>query len=257
MKKISYVCMFVIGGILSLTMLLDLFDIPCWASVVCSFMSMLGSGVLCSSLVSFLIEKQNEARDKKLKSEQREYLIRSVKYRFMRLCEREFSEMSYYYSNYILHNNTKLSKSDFTIEHIGCSICDLLKKIEQNETIKKASTSEIIVSPETIKFSATKFRHLVSSNTPYYNSLIQSLTDLSVDYPLLLSTRIFTDTDIENLKELASLLEDVIRFSSEMDLEDGTVLEFKKILFEQTSSILSSLNISADTVISCIYKPVA
>jgi hypothetical protein len=78
---------------------------------------------------------------------------------------------------------------------------------------------------------------------------------LSANFALFLSSGIFTEKDIDNLKSLTSDVEDVIMFSSDLELDDGTVLVIKKVLFEKTVEIMAALNIPAGTNFSCQYKP--
>lgn len=255
MRKGVYWWMFGVGGLLSALILCDLLGIPDWLSTVFSFLAMLGGGVFCSALVSYLIEKQNEIREKKQKDAQRKYLLDAVMHGFMRLCEREMAELSCYYSNHILGQREKYKREIFPLETVGQNVCSLLSKIEQDEDRKRKENTEIFTSVQSMESQKAKKYHLVSANNPYYDSLLKSLTNLSADFALFLSSGIFTEKDIDNLKSLTSDVEDVIMFSSDLELDDGTVLVIKKVLFEKTDKIMAALNIPTGTNFSCQYKP--
>lgn len=254
MKLRFYHWMVVVGGFLSLAMLLDLFDIPAWASTVCAWLSMLGGGVLCSALVSWSFEKQNQQREQKQKNAQKEYLLKSVKDGFQRLCEREFFMLSCFWTTHIQNEGYKLRRETFALKTVGQNICDLLTKIEKHEENKRNSDEIIVITLESMKFDEIKKKQLASGNMVYYNSMLQSLTELLDEAPLFLSSGIFSNTDIENLKSIRGDIQDVISFSSDYELEDGTLIAFKKILFEKTEEIMTMLDIPADTQISCQYR---
>ena len=256
MERRVYYWMVSIGGILSLSMLMDLFDIPESLSIICAFLSMIGGGVLCSALVSFLIEKQNEARNKKQKMDMREYSLKSVKHDFERLCEREFAQLSCYYSRYILGREDKFQRESFSIATISRNVYMLLSEIENNEDDKRKETTEIIISMETLEFEEKKKYHLMSANLPYYKAMLQSLVNLSSDFALFLSSGVFSDKDIEELKSFTSDIQDVLTFSSDIEMDDGTILVMKGMIYEKAADILILLNIPADTTISCQYKPI-
>jgi hypothetical protein len=65
---------------------------------------------------------------------------------------------------------------------------------------------------------------------------------------------IFTEPQIDALKLLAMEIHDILTFAPEEDIDDGTILEFKKILFEKTSEILPILNIGAEEKVRVHYR---
>lgn len=216
---------------------------------------MLGGGVFCSAFVSYLIEKQNEARENKRKGAQREYLLNAVKHNFMRLCEREQAELSCYYSKYVLGRTTQYRRELIPIGTIGRNVYDLLNAIAKDEEERRKEEKEIIITAESMEFDRIKRHHIAAATSPYYEFLLKSLTGLSADFALFLSAEIFTEKNIEDFKAFISDIENVIMFSSDMDLDDGTVLEIKKVLFEKMDDLLVALNIPKDTQFSCQYKP--
>ena len=256
MKKSVYMWMFIIGGLLSASILFDLLEIPEWLSTIISLLAMLGGGVFCSALVSCLIEKQNETRENKRKEAQREYVLGAVKHNFMRLCEREQAELSSYYSKYVLGNATQYRRELIPVEIIARNVYNLLSAIAKKEEKQRKEDKEIVITKESMEMDRIKRYHIATANIPYYEFLLKLLTVLSADFSLLLSTEIFSEKDIEDLKDFISDIESVIMFSSDIDLEDGTILEIKKALFETTDDLLVVLNIPKGTMFSCKYKPV-
>lgn len=246
--------MFLIGGFLSVLILAELFEIPSWVSSVCSFLSVMGSGVFCSAFVTLCNEKQNKTNEKKKKDEQREYLISSVKQSFMRLCEREFMEFSRFYAECILKKDNKIVKEPFTVKDIGRKMCVFIEKIEDFEAEVSKKENVVVISMETLEFERIKKKHLIANNLIYYNSLLQQLSGLLSATPTYLVSEIFTSKDVDDLKSLTSDIQDIISFSSDLQLEDGSVLAFKKILFEHVEDILALLMIPEDSTVMCWHK---
>ena len=109
----------------------------------------------------------------------------------------------------------------------------------------------ITISIETIKNTDIRNERLFSNNSIYYKSLLDDITNLSNNFPIYLSSQVFNKSDVNEIYNLADEIQDVIMFSSEMDLEDGTNLAFKEILFKEMDTILSILDINSNTIISC------
>ena len=246
--------MFAIGGLLSALLFVEIFTIPEWLSVTVSFFSMLGGGVLCSALVSFLIEKQNSERDRKQKEEQRTYCLSAVKSGFERLCERELAQLSIYYTKYVIGNNEKWKREEISFEKVTDTICALLAGIENYEKKKAKEERELVITLETLEVDKSKKSMLALANKPCYDFLLNALERLSNDFPLYLSSGILSKQDVDTLNSLIVDLRDILIFSSEDTYDEGTIMVFKKDLFEKSKEIAVVLNIPANCVISCHHK---
>ena len=252
MKKKSYFWLFFVGSMLSLLMLTEcIYNIPEKLSVFFSFLSVIGSGVFCSALVTCLVEKQNEKNEKKQKDAQREYLLTSVRDGFVRLCERELFELSTYYFRGIKKYTGKPIRETILIKDVGEKICSVIEKIEEYEDEILNSDEVFVKTDDTLKLSEEKMRRLISNSIIYYESLLQHITNLSNNFPLCLSSGIFCENQIDDMRTFMGDIQDVIRFSSESDLYDGTLLEFKKILFKRTVEILQMLDMTSESTVSC------
>lgn len=95
MKREKYIRIIVISLIMTLTLLLKMCEcitVP-W-TILCDFIAMIGGGILCSTIVSWIIDEQNKNKEKRAREEQRKYIFSSVKNSFIRLFERELFQLS-------------------------------------------------------------------------------------------------------------------------------------------------------------------
>ena len=58
-----------------------------FGTVLCDFIAMIGGGILCSIIVSWIIEVRNKGKEKRDKEEQRKYILTSARNRFEKGCE--------------------------------------------------------------------------------------------------------------------------------------------------------------------------
>jgi len=250
MKKSSYVWMFLIGGFCSLLMLVNMSKIPEWLTYVFSFASVIGSGIFCSALVTYLVEKQNKKREERQKEIQQKYALDSVQRKFIRLCEREYRELSCYYSKYILKTKDALIREDFSIETVTQKVHYLLTEIEKYEEVQN-NNEEIVITMESLELDDIRWHYLVTSNLDIYKSLIELLMRLLDDAAVYISLSIFDNEHIESLRDLVYEIQDIVNFSSDKLLDDGSIIVFKKLFFEHANETLANLKISSDNIVSC------
>ena len=249
MKKSSYVWMFLVGGFSSLLMLVNMCEIPEWLTHVFSFASVIGSGIFCSALVTYLVEKQNEKHEERQKEIQQKYALDSVQRKFIRLCEREYKELSCYYSKYILKTKDSLIREDLSIKTVTQKVHYLLTEIEKYEENQK--DEEIGITKESLELSDIRWHYLVTSKLDIYKSLIELLMRLLDDTAVYISLSIFDNERIQNLRYLACEIQDIVNFSSDTLLDDGSIIVFKKLFFEHANETLTNLKISYDNIVSC------
>lgn len=114
MKRKEYIFMIVLGLVMTLAMFIKMCDgITKFWTILCDFTAMIGGGILCSTIVSYVIDKQNKKREQRDREEQRKYIFSSVKNNFMRLFERELFEISDYYAKYMMEYSGSWKKKKF------------------------------------------------------------------------------------------------------------------------------------------------
>lgn len=254
MTRKKYIVYLILSGLPTLILLLKL--CPCVHNnlyVVLDLAAMLGGGVFCSTLVSWFVEAQNAKRDQEIQRKQREYILATVKSRFVRLYERELLELCTCYSKYQTTGNQVWINENAPISSFSSKLIRLLDEFVDSERRYHESHHFTI---EIIRQREKMFTHLFSNNLIYYKTLYQNMLELSTQFTTFLIAGVFTEEQIECLKELTFDLQDIINFSSTDDIDAETCLTFKKVLFEKTEQNLSALGIPVDTCIHAHYRNV-
>lgn len=221
-----------------------------FCSTFLDFVVMIGNGVFCSIIISWLIDEQNKAKEKRVQNEQRKYIFSTIKNNYIRIFERELKEMSVYYAKHVADSEVEWCKEEVSIEEIAKKILWLLQVIEKKETEDDSHT----ITTSTIKQSEDKRKMLSSNNRIYYNQLYQNLNDIAVNYNWFYVSNILSEEQIELLKELTWDVHDVLMIEPDIGIGDGSVLEFKKIFFEKTNTFLSVLDITENHKTHIHYK---
>ena len=227
--------------------------IPDTLHIAWDLCAIFGGGIFCSTLVSWFVEAQNAKRNKEEQARQREYILAATRNSFIRMYERELVEISNYHIKYI-----SCKKQPWSIEHLEpCTIANkLIRMLAEIETAEMKVSSEHVITTDTIRRSKQRYLFLVKQNQLYYQMLHQNLLELATHFTTHLISGIFTEQQIESLKVLTMEIHDILAFAPEDGIGDGTILEFKKMLFEKTSEILPILNITAEEKVRVHYRDV-
>ena len=253
MTRWKYLCWVIIGAALTLVLLFKHCSfVPSSWHIALDISAMFGSGIFCSTLVSWFIDAQNKKRDNESQKRQREYILATVKNGFKRLYAQEFSQFSNYHTKYISSGKSSWIKADLPINEIGKKLVWLIGEIERDETYKDKEF--IIITAESIKRSEDSHSNLIQRNRLYYEVLHQNLLELSAHFTTYLLSGILTEGQIEGLKELTSDLYNVLIFSPDDSENDDTILAFKKLFFEKTDELITLLEIPKETRILVHYK---
>jgi hypothetical protein len=254
MTKRNYIICLILSGLTTLLLLLKLFPwYPVNQYVWLDLAAIFGGGVFCSTIVSWIVEAQNAKRDQETQQKQREYILATVKSRFIRLYERELLELCTCYSKYQSSGNHPWINEDMPISSFSSKIIWLLDEFIFSERRYYESHHLNI---EIIRQREKMFTHLFSNNLIYYKTLHQNLMELSTQFTTFLIAGVFTEEQIDVLKDLTFDLQDIINFSSTDDIDTETCLTFKKLLFEKTEKNLHALGISLDTSAHAHYRNV-
>ena len=256
MKRSKYIYMLGISLIMTMAMLLKMLECLTepW-TILCDFIAMIGGGIFCSTIVSWIIDEQNKNKELREREEQRKYVFSSVKNSFIRLFERELLVISSYYAEYITRHSNKWVKEEITLPEMSKKLVWLLSEIEMEEE-KQKECDTLIITLESLKLDEEKKKYLVTDNELYYRLLHQSLSELSTFYNTFLIAGLLNEEQIEQLKELTWDIHDVLLYEPNIGVDDGTILVFKKTLFEKMCQYLSVFDILENEKVNVHYKDV-
>lgn len=242
------------GGLSTLILFLQLFPtIPTWLDIIINIIAMLGSGVFCSALVSILIEKQNKTLEKARKNEQRQYILLSVKDRLKRVYSRELYQLSFYYAKYVLKKETKLLTEELTVEELSKKLNHLIEQIIKLKESESTSADMTVIDADFDNRIKHEYDFLVKRSESFFLSVHHSLLEILDNFTIYYASGIISEDDKNILIGIDSDVDDIIAFSTEQELENGNLLEFKRIFFEKMNHSLSSLGIDSNTTIRCNY----
>ena len=254
MTKRKYIVCLAISGLITLLLLLKL--CPCFPDkqyVWLDLMAILGGGVFCSTIVSWIVEAQNANRDKEKQIQQRKYILAATKIRLQRLYERELSSFSVYFDKYIKSSNANWLREDLPITKIAEMLIEVIGQIEVNE---KEELEAHLITLETIHRNTQKHLFLVEQNQMQYRSLLQNLEKLETHFTTYLLSGILNERQIDALKTFALDVHDIIAFAPDEGIGDGTIIEFNKMLFKKTAEVITVLDIPVESLISAHYKDI-
>lgn len=242
--KNKYLLMMLVGIFFTLLLLNKLFDdIPMWATISLDILAMLGSGVFCSAVVSWIIDKQNQKVSNKRREEQRNFILSSAQRSIVNIYKRELTELSIYHTNYILKEKGKWIKSELTLSEMGKKIVSLLNEIKEFENTQVITADMTVIDSDYIRREDHKYPHLAKNTRFYYESLYQDMQYIISQADSYFINEIFDKKQIEEFKLFTWDIQDNVSFSSEQEVFDGTLLETKLTFFEKTDEIISLLKI--------------
>ena len=217
---------------------------------MCDFFAMLGGGIFCSAIVSWLIDMQNKRIEASRRKQQRAFILAAVKDGFIRLLERELLEISSYHSKYLSSGKRTFVAKKSTITKVCVHIVDMLNDIGNDEEQQKRV---IVITPELMVQDNDKIKHILKNNLPYYENLHQHLLKVSTSYDLFLIDGIFNEQQIGLFNDLLSEVLDVLSYKSADGTEDGAIIVIKRMFFEKISQWFEVFDISGSDLIRAHY----
>lgn len=212
-------------------------------------------GILCSTIVSWIIDEQNKQKEKRDREEQRKYIFSSAKNIFIRLFERELYEISNYYAKHRIKHSVGWIKEEINLQEMSEKLVWLLNEIEIAEEDEQKEDI-LVITVESMRRDEDKKNKLVKNNEFYYRSLHQALSELSTFYSTYMIAGILNEEQIELLKELTWDIHDILLYEPDIGVDDGTILMFKKNLFEKMCQYLSVFGIGENDKVHVHYKGV-
>lgn len=247
MKK--YFWMMLAGSIATLSIIATIWTDKTW-TVIFNLIAMLGSGILCSAVVSYIIEISNNKRDENLKQKQQEYILSSIKDSLLWLFSLEYKNLSEYLTLSNTTNKYKTNKKELEVEEALNEVSNYLKQITNNATICFLYTNVI----DSNYLTRIKRRDDLAfkNNLPCYEKLNKELLKIIEDSNYYYTTEIFTKEQLKIIQDIQIDIDQIIYYSNENNLD--ILFEFKEIFITNISKHLNLFNIKEFDKIVCYDK---
>lgn len=226
MKK--YIWLLAIGLFFSFSLCFTIIpDCPHWVVVLINITAMLGSGLVCSATVSWIVEHNNERREKENINRQRIYALTAIMNRTRYAISNEIRNLSAFFL-VCEEKKKKVRKGSASIEECANILHNMLLRVN---SIMKTD----------YKPSPLKERLLFSDIVPVYQSLNRSLLTFLSDSPVYFVNGVLDEEGIDKLQSMQSHLNEIISLSYSNNAEEA--IEAKLNLAEEILTILSALYI--------------
>lgn len=247
MKK--YIWMMLAGSIATLSIIATIWTDKTW-TVIFNLIAMLGSGILCSAVVSYITEISNNKRDENLKQKQREYILSSLKDSSLWLFSLEYKNLSKYLTLGDTTNKYKTNKKELEVEEVLNEVSNYLRQITNNATICFLYTNVI----DSNYLTRIKRRDDLAfkNNLPYYERLNKELLKINGDSNYYYTTGIFGKEQLSVIRNIQIDIDRIIYHSNENNLD--TLFEYKEMFITNISKHLNLFNIKESDKIICYDK---
>ena len=244
MKK--YFWMIAVGFVLTISFIATIW-LKCVWDTIFNIVAMLGSGILCSAVVSYIIEISNNKRDEKLKQEQQKYILSSAKDSLLWLFSLEYKNLSEYLTLSDTTNKFKTNKTELEVKEILNEVNNYLSQITNNASICFQFTNVI----DSNYLTRIKRRDDLAfkNNLPYYEKLNRELLKINEDSNYYYTTEIFTKEQLKIIQDIQIDIDQIIYYSNENNLD--ILFEFKEMFITNISKHLNLFNIKESDKIVC------
>ena len=230
-----------IGVGILLTLLLFLNDCVygCWKQVI-NILAMLGSGVFCSAIVSWIIEHNNIKMINEERLIQSKFVLRRVFNRLNTYIFWEIGQLSQYSLLSIEDSKKKREFNEFTQKEIIDKINEYLLAI--NDSIESIYQWSDVIDSKYLKRVEKRDSLVFKQVLPIVKRLKEEITNVLSDVSMYYINEVLDGDKVKALEELEIMLVDIINFSEGESIE--LTLEFKKIFFENLQGILERLEVN-------------
>ncbi len=250
MKK--YIWMIVIGFVLTISFIATIWLKDAWNTIFNIF-AMIGSGLLCSAVVSYIIEASNYKRDENLKQEQQKYILSSVQDSLLWLFSLEYKNLSEYLTLSNTTNKYKTNKEELEVEKVLNEISDYLRQITNNTSICFQFTN--VIDSNYLTRIKRRDNLAFKNNLPFYEKLNKELLKIYEDSNYYLTIEILGEEQLRAIHDLQIDVDQIIYYSNENNLD--ALFEFKEIFIANISKNLSLFNIKESDKIICYDKVIS
>lgn len=250
MKK--YYWMMAVGTIATLSLIATIWlEKRAW-NIIINIIAMIGSGILCSAIVSYIIEISENKRIEKLKCEQQNYILSSVKYSILSLLSSEYKNLSEYVTLNNTTNKFKTTNEEIEIQTVIDKLSDWINYITSNVSVCY-QYSNVIDSNFLVKIKRRNelaFQFLL----PYYEKLNKDLLKIYGDSNIYFIDGIFDKEQLDKIHSIQIDVDSIIAYSNESNIE--LLFEYKKIFISDIKNILDMFSIEQSQKIKCFYKSI-
>lgn len=250
MKK--YYWMMAVGTIATLSFIATIWlENRAW-NIIINIIAMIGSGILCSAIVSYIIEISENKRIEKLKCEQRSYILSSVKCLILHLLSSEYKNLSEYVVLSDITNKFKTTNEEIEIKTVIDKLCDWINYITNNVSICY-QYSNVVDSNFLVKIKRRNelaFQYLL----PYYEKLNKDLLKIYEDSNVYFIDGIFDKEQLEKIHSIQIDVDSIIACSNENSID--LLFEYKKMFITNINNVLDIFSVEESETIKCLYKSV-
>ena len=247
-KHKKYIIMIAVGLALTLSLIITIW-LPedHWGTVVLNIFAMIGSGVLCSAIVSWIIERNNDKVLDIAHQRQREFFFHSLQVDIDRLIVFELRNLS----EYVLLTEEGIKKS----ERNEWSRKIIIKKLQNYVDQITNSIETLYQSPRVFDdtyFEQVNQRNKLAFNTlVYYRYLDSTLKLLLGESNLYFINGVLTEEQAKGIQYMQQAIQDVMRVPED-DLD--TFFEMKRLFFGELCGYMHLFEIDLSKTIKCYTK---
>ena len=221
--KHKYKIMIFTGLILTCCLFFELIKLPCWLGVIINIVSIIGSGVLCSAIVSWFVEKSNKKQNIETAKEQRKFILGTLCAQVKSILSWEIRALSQY-SHIRVSGERKIILIESTIEE-GIEVLKSILK-ELNQDIDSMYQFSKNIDSEYLERRRLKSAYLCEELMPYYKAIHKTLLSVIENSSMYLLGEILNQKDIEILNDFEHIVECII-WRCESD-DNSIILAYKK-----------------------------
>lgn len=242
--------MIVCGVVVALLAILNIWVCDNW-KIIINIISTLGGGVVCSAIVSWLVEASNDKRLKEERKRQREYILSSLKFNLNLLLRLEVRCMSAYSILIENEDNKEVVSSKITIKEACLKIKGYLEKINNSTVIRHGLINDKTDSDYLKRVGVRNnfaYGNTLSSYTHIFN-ILSNIMEESNNYYI---GGVFDKEIIEAIKGMQVDVNSIIQYSNENSLD--LLVEFKHIFYANVLGYLDTLKIDINEIIGCSVR---
>lgn len=223
----KYKIMFWAGLGLTCCLFFELIKLACWIRVLINIASMIGSGVLCSTIVSWFVEKSNKKQNIETAKEQRKFILSTLCRQLKSILSWEIRALSQY-SHIRFNGKRKVVLVESAIDDGVKTLKELVMELNQSDDSIEQNSWKIDI--EYMKRRELKSKYLYQELMPYYRAIHKTLISIIENSHVYLLSKILNQKDIETLKNFEHIIESII-WSAETN-DNSIILAYKEDLAE-------------------------
>ncbi len=223
----KYKIMFWAGLGLTCCLFFELIKLPCWLGVIINIVSIIGSGVLCSAIVSWLVEESNKKQKIETAKEQRKFILSTLCLQSKSILRWEIRALSQY-SHIRFSGKRKVVLVESAIDDGVKTLKELIMELNQSDDSIEQDSWKIDI--EYMKRRELKPKYLYQELMPYYRAIHKTLISIIENSHIYLLGEILNQKDIEILKNFEHIVESIIWGAETND--SSIILAYKEHLAE-------------------------